>query len=817
MTTKTKAHEQGIPQDAFYALDPYQVSALTLWREGRHFRCLAKDLSKIETFMLQGVAEALASGKSVMLTVENEQALQSIMQTYHNKSLTPYILLNGKPAAQDYFAHLVLARNKPADESTMLKCRSALRRHLRNRTTLETKLKVPFRPVFGDNNWLQALARSLQLIPHEARAVLSARLEISDFEWTPKEYWMLRGRIESFNKLSDLRQSATEDLKDLDLVSCEGLTVDEMRSKLARKLEALRDEGRDLLVGYASLIANYREARQAEYRSRIRELDEGLQNLEQSIEQGRLLYGDVFLHESSFISFSQQIKKQFSKSAKDLVHARSRLKQQYLQLLELIQRGELAELIPDWEIPELLTIENVGEDIKRLRKAVENCPARMSELLREQQKRLNANNIREDHPLTRQIRAYEKSIEQFIHNVNASELFHKTYEVNALSLTRKSRVVENIVMTCRNTGEALEHLEEFLFWNSFWNNLKPHIKSLLRTLELFDEPTRIEIFDYWYVMQLLHSVHPGEMASPADWQPVLSALESDLGQTTELIIRHYQHSLRSNFFRGLPDSERQILKSLSKQDQQGFLAQMELLSQESKRTLFPVQIYVKPPLKHLTSGYDYVVNLTSQNLGDPGYGNTFILTCRSGSVDSGDTPFKELHFSIEHCPSDFHWAKLGLSERLPMIKVLSSQFHAVSDQMQIYNLKKLQLFSFLGEPFDRGILEALDMPFKHQTGEDPDMQQQITESLLDNKKPVFILCWDGYIGLPDSNTAVWSGTKMQIFKNVGLHVITTWSQDWFKDPVSSIQAIAASVMSCIDEKEEQKEVKSSNPAEYAGS
>lgn len=795
---KTKVTGGKVLEEVLYPLDPCQMEALESWHAGSAFRISSAYAQKLIETILACIGESLYHGKKLRIQCADDTLIPLLEKALNEKGLIQLCWKDGKPMADDWASSLILARNKSVDHTLVQQQRAYFTGLSLKRENLWKEIGEPQTIIFGEHSWLQVLARSIFLEGNEDKALLTVRLSGTDFEWVPSEFWMTRGRVESFNKLSDLKHADSSVLRLLNLKVLEGQPMDEVKQSVSKMLSDFKEAGQAILLGYARVIDNYREERQNLYYSEIDSLRALTGDLRNAISQASEVFGEIFLHESSFGSLSHQIRKQFSKSAKELMQARSTIKQKFMLLSRKMQEGIIRELCPDWTDPELLTMETIQEKLNWIEGALPKCHTRVESLLKEQQKRLNANNIQDAHPLLKEIRTFEQSIEKYIREFNESGLFHKPIEINALSLSRKSKVVETLILQCRELRDGLDRLEEFLFWHNFWDKLPENTKLLLKTLEIFEPAKRLQVFDSWYISKLLQKLHRSSFISGNEEMDNYLAEVAEVQKGFSSFLKLMWQGQRHEFLNEIKTLEKEFTRALSRNQLQEMLSHLQFLPTDRVSRLFPVRISHKMPVPGEENAFDGEIFIHSVNAESE---QAFTLTFFPQKAKDGIRKEPARHFSLEvpQCLPDFDWSKLSLSNRLHKIKQLSAQFLPFASEVEVYHASKLQIFSFLGQGFDKAILDALGLPFKQMIDKADDNAQQITEALLDNRKPIFILYRDGILGNQRLGALPWQRSTIDLLSSVGLNPLNTWSCNWLKDRTGSIEKLVNAMLGCIQQ------------------
>ena len=141
----------------------------------------------------------------------------------------------------------------------------------------------------------------------------------------------------------------------------------------------------------------------------------------------------------------------------------------------------------------------------------------------------------------------------------------------------------------------------------------------------------------------------------------------------------------------------------------------------------------------------------------------------------------------------FTWNNLPSSERLKHLNSLACQLMPYIQDLKIYNGRDIQIFSFMGDICDKYVLDQLQMPYKIVGEDNANDMRDITEALLDSKKPIVILTRDGIMSHDLPENLFWQDEVLQKIESCGISIYNTWTTQLKKIGISEMNKIVKAI------------------------
>ena len=695
---------------------------------------------------------------------------------------------------QHAMASLKVARKKPGNLQDNKRQKYLIEEYQAKAHNYARKYQCIDKKILGERTWKQIADRYTLHGEHRLRNLLIASLNPLDFEASQQEYWMLKGRVESFEQLQKLRTSAFEKLSGLNFAQLEKNGLENLSSEMPKILSAYIGKAEDLLVQYAEFIGRYRYHIKSSLVSRIRSIEKKIRIIQNAIKTNTRLFGEQFTVETSLSNLTNRLRKSFSKVSRELLDARSNLRQHYILLLQEIEAPELQALFQELELDDLLTVENIISNLQQVDGALKNWHSRLQELISSNCKRINSNNIEKDDPFYQRLLSVEKHFDDFVQEVNSNNSFEKRLEINALSLEKKSHVILEALKDYRRINDALSYIEEYVLWNAFWSHLPPKAQDLLSAIEPISPEKRLPAFEGWYQWLMLERHYSTEMIeNQSDIQDFLKYHVNIVPLVPQVIKRTWQ-AKRYHALHQLRKSGRELSQAIARSR---LAACHNALRQNPSliAELFPIVLTRDTGTIESDLQFWLLVNTDEMAVPDVENGHVFMLEQKSGTrtLDFIDAGYYHHPLQSKHCPENFHWQKLSTANKLAAISGLASMFTPFAASLRIYNARSIQILSFLGAQFDQYILDQLSMPYKYNDADRQPTLEMIQETFLDTSKPIVVLTRDGKLGDRWKGNMPWHQASVSMMRNSGLYVLNVWTVAWQNGGLNELNILAEEI------------------------
>lgn len=785
-----------LPTDLLHILDPNQVAALTRIGLTDNTWIYGGDLQKRLEVLLHMMMQNAFRGQTTLICIDDEGESELIHELTRLGLDTLYMHLK-KPIPAGAMGALQVARKKKSREDTEAQSDLAISKYMHWLQTEESRFAMMAKRTFGEMSWKEVLDKNALAPWSPFRSQLAASLVIGDFSLSHQEYWALRGRIKTFQRLRVLRTPAFDALDKLHDGIFEKDESDAPREHVQMALNQIIDQGRKLLGQIGDLVFRYRRDISGVHHDSIHVLRHKLQAIREKLQSGELQFGQEFYAESTFNDITNRLRRSINARAKALHKARVEVKEDYLQLLEILGNSPVkADGIEVLLQTEALTIEDIREGIAAVASTLDAWASRIDAQTADHKKRLNALNIPPGHPLRKLIQDTETDIQKYISWANSLRILGTTVEINALSLEKRSLVIRQVVTLCTKLKEALVDFEAYFLWRRFWSQLDGNLKMLLEALDILDESEQINAFDRWYIGNVLDRVPPTEIAREV---PSLEGAYARIRDMKAVLINHVKTQMqqqRYNVLSAMRKTQKALVQNIASGNYSAVTDELHVLPAKDLARLFPFVVCTPTELRDYAYYFDRLCVLSTNGADFRSFfaqsQRCVLLTEEAPQVSGEHTMPDVSRLGVRSLKQTFTWHELPATGKLQKLQSLASQLHPFLRELRVYNAKGLQIFSFLGDSIDARILESLDLPYK-AVGEPSPTLKQLTEALLDVRKPIVLLIRDALPGYHYTQQLLWQVNAVQYLRDCGINVINSWSIHWKDEPQTTLQEVVHAV------------------------
>ncbi|MDX1476124.1 MAG: hypothetical protein R3301_00415, partial [Saprospiraceae bacterium] len=502
-----------VPDSLFAQLDPCQIRAVKAAHQEGNAWIYGRDQVKQRQVLIQLMLDNTAQGKSTLVCAGPEWRT-AIIEELKSLGIEHFAMALRAPSPPTVLAALQVARKKNSNEDTLTQCDLAINRY---HTWLHTQLdpyRALERPLFGEMTWKQLVDQTATAPRDTFKSQLAAALVTSDFVLDQKEYWHIKGRIRTFQRLRVLRTPAFDVLDHLHDSIFEQADNDQVRRALTDRLTHIMQTGRGLLRQIGELVHQYRRDITGAQHEALETLKGRIHDIETLLVSGEMQFGPEFYAESTFNDFTDRIRRSVSRKSRAMHGMRGDIREAYRALIDDIRAiSVLSEEMEGQLIDEPLTMEFVAEGLSVCKALLIRWSEQIDAEATDHKRRLNAQNIPQGHVLRQMIREVEEAIQTYVEDVNGQQVFAAQVEVNALSLEKRSLVIKDVVTRCMKVQEAMADFEAYFLWRSFWFQLEDNVRTLLEGLDIMDDVDQMHAFEAWYFENVLDQIPAARIAA----------------------------------------------------------------------------------------------------------------------------------------------------------------------------------------------------------------------------------------------------------------------------------------------------------------
>lgn len=792
-----------LPEEYMFVLDPFQARAVRTCLDSEHTWVHGGDQHKRLQILIHLVLHNAAHGRSTLVCADNPTR-QSVMDALHALGLDHFALTLHGSASATAMAALQVARKKDVREDTVTQCDLAVSKFNTWKHTQERPFTALDRQLFGDMTWKQLADHTATAPRDTSKSQLAAALVTSDFELSQKEYWHIKGRIKTFQRLRVLRTPAFDVLNHLNDKIFDRADGNEAKAALETHLRQVMREGRALLRQIGELVHKYRRDITGAQHESLEQFKNRIHEIETLMVSGEMQFGAEFFAESTFNDFTDRIRRTVSKKSRALHAMRGDIREAYRELVDQLVTISVKSKHADQELlDEPLTMESIADGLTRCKQMLAAWSDQIDAEATDHKRRLNAQNIPEGHLLRQMIHEVEQQINSYVQGLNDLHIFDLPIEVNALSLEKRSMVIKDVVTRCMKVQEAMHDFEAYFLWRSFWSQLEVNVRTLLEGLDIMDDADQMPAFEDWYFENVLEQIPEAQIAQK---QMDKDHFDERRDEMHSVVINHIRQCIRQRRHVALKDlrsTQKSLIMSISKGKHAVLNDELRILPAKDLMELFPVVFCNQGDLRDYgyysdmlcvvdETGVDYRVFMAQAR-------RCVLLTHKMpGQMDPTLSKINFAGLNTRTMTRPFPWNNLPATGKLQHLQPLASQFAPAIKELKIYNTRGLQILSCLGEVCDTYLLRQLKMPYKEMPHEGDVSPQHITETLLDVRKPVVVLVRDQLLGYAYKGHLRWQRQALDFIAACSIPVLNVWSVELKRTGTEALDPIVTSLQAISD-------------------
>lgn len=658
--------------------------------------------------------------------------------------------------------------------------------------------KILHEDLWPGTNRYDLVQKFAGMFDHSHVNPLFYKLSATSFQINPAEYKKLRNKIEHHIKLNKLRQDGFSVLEILDVNLLINHSLDFVKNEVMQFVSIMSSRASELLrqadwinLRYFNYVKSYWIRELNSYRNHI---DKWLVNAREL----HLMYGDAFTFESSMNQLADRFRGQISRKAKMISQDRKAIKEQYLELLTLIEQGQPWVQIPA-EKKHNSTLAEAIEYIQELRHSIMHARESIETHIRSQLKRLNSHNAPGETNLSFEIKEWEEDLSRWYSDINISGYFKSRFESQALSMHRSMEILREINDSLSSILDRQHLLEDYFFWAGFQNQFPEPAKVVVQALHLVPHCDWLTYFDEWFITQLI----TGD-ALEVEWPTMptkdVKALHQQIRQHLLAEFHHETQHARLNLSSTNTAEIRRIKSSKTGIDVEAADQYLQLLSPDQRSEWYPVQFiqfsqlqnaqenfqgdlqhffYLQHPQPHLHDSWNLIQDTDVEVY---------------ATAPCPNQRYSQIHLHTPNLIVDFKLGQSRTSSTLKHLTQIARQFVPFLDKTCIYSAHRVNVISMLGQDLDRQVLDQLPMPYKiSEQSLHPD-ENFLIETLLEPNNPFVLLLRDGWATGSWPENILWHVQFQEDMEKLGIKVIHSWSKGWLFQSESEIREIRDEIL-----------------------
>lgn len=357
------------------------------------------------------------------------------------------------------------------------------------------------RSVFGDLHWQDVVERAVMAQFKYSKEFLTSQLRLQNFDFDRKEYWRIRGRVESFSKIFSTNYIIIESINLFHDSVYRFPTYKEASKSISKELNSFTSRVYDLMNQYIDYFGKLRNDYQLDFHKSIGFLNNELRYF-------------CFKLEKQSNKFSQNTPNRiFSFSRKKINVNFDNLLDQWNSL-----QLKLIEFDIHLNNPSPNNIEGLIELVEQSLEKLSHVYIKEEVFFNDYLKQLNVKG-----QVNGRLAALEEKLDQLIKELNDSSIFTENIENYSISSLKKFELLKELQAKLFMGQEQLTRFEGYYQWKSSLILLDSRIRDILAELVYVKPENWVHAFDAWYLSKVAELTMPRDFPS---WKNIFSEWEA---------------------------------------------------------------------------------------------------------------------------------------------------------------------------------------------------------------------------------------------------------------------------------------------------
>lgn len=354
------------------------------------------------------------------------------------------------------------------------------------------------RPIFGDVPFSEVVGYYLKSQPKAGRELLANHLNAADYDFSLKEYEILKAAIEeavwTFKSVNTLKHP----LSHLHPSVFEGEKNEERRTGVTQSLSHFIEKWKALHHRYIAVYDTYAQKLMHYYESHYTDLTAQIRLLKESYSDYKFQFGEAFESNNFFRLSGLRAASLFSDRSKNVLSAKDEAIQQYTVLASIFNerkhfKHDFLSQSDKKDFKKLQTnLETFELSLKGWRKAL---PATLQEELQ----RLNSKTAQHfDKDLAEEIAVLETHLEQLSEMTNERKIVADALAHKMLTLPKRMLFIEDTIEKLEDLKLNMRDFESFYDWQRYWLRLPENGKKVIQSLIKVKPNDWVAAFNSWY-------------------------------------------------------------------------------------------------------------------------------------------------------------------------------------------------------------------------------------------------------------------------------------------------------------------------------
>lgn len=633
--------------------------------------------------------------------------------------------------------------------------------------------------IFGDRKWLDICR-----IDRKSKRRITEIYQKIKLEFTPQEFWHLRGKIEEAQTLYNQKNILSDNILEKFRIV---LDSPDSIERLKENLIDFKEKLSQVTLKLDAEINRYEEKIWDKLHEEFIVLKNIGNDLELALIKSKKPKAD------SKRSFFYTGKNSSDHEEINISHYFDILKNNILFTL-------------DDQLAGLNNKEAIEKFVEKLHLSLEKWQTIGENIVLKMMKSLNKHNSD-----TTTLLKIDQELNMLFSELNESRIFADQFENTSMNILNQYGFLSDLLKSIKILIEYINNNRELILWQSFYHQLTPEAKAIVDLLKNHDSNLWVDMFESWYYEKLIHHKSTPDVYNlDILIEEYKDEIEGSQGELADFINFKFAESRQrmTNLFR---NKNKKAYNDLFKKKGIDNLRYFDLVWEEKEMIThyIPVTIINSKLLKSnrlLKDGNWDVVFCDNTRIFDYVEKATLLeqkicfMTRLENSVSvanefgiNHDDPAKTTKLLLHEYNYKNQLKDLPLSEKLKAAKKLAKLLLSLNQNLKIYQLKFANIISLLSMDYNEMIESELDVHGLKESEIEGKIYEAVTESILETDRNQYLFIQDYLINLEHDKYFMWQLKVLDVFKQAGFRVFNLKSFDK-KSKKSQIDPIIQSIL-----------------------
>ncbi len=445
----------------------------------------------------------LVNGGACLIVSSNVNGLERIQKRLIDNKVDRFSILvkDTDDDLQTLFNQIknIPSQLKNTNKESDLGLKILLERCLGKHSKLESHHELMNRKAFGNLDFTDTVGHYIDSSRYAGKDVLSGRLDPHEYQFTFREYDILKTDIAKANKLyANIRKINHP----LDILNEEIFLEKDMESAkefASRQISTFNKRVDELLGRFTTSLESYRDNLREHYEEHARELNYKVQKTKDKISEYAQVFGEDFKKSSSVKVKMYGV---FSDNYYNIKEARNEIISKFGDIEDYFNEKRYF----NYKFPKKKDADKIGSIQKYLLDFEEEMNKWTNNIqfnIRQETESLNSKSVQTHLDYDSRIGELEYTHDLLLEEINQAKLFKQWFSYDGMTLSKRLLSLEELSDMLEKADNNLPQFEEYHPWQKHWLEILPISKSTITALIKSRTKEWLPSFNSWYFYNCL--------------------------------------------------------------------------------------------------------------------------------------------------------------------------------------------------------------------------------------------------------------------------------------------------------------------------